>query len=245
VVDGEGRKNPWAPFADRIATLYSQDALDGSNKTRKQSRKHEDIRYDDLITRGSTFQENLIPPEKRWQAFKERRKEGWRNLRNLRKQRELMELRLAHFRALLQLAHQEEMQVYLMISPYHEALLDHLVQSGNWSTFEWWKRRLVELNEQVAKEAGRPVFPLWDFSGYHEIALDPPPSDEHPKHIMQYYVECSHYRKRVGDWMISTVLRNRVVREGFGQRLESGDLEGVLEQQRHAMERQQSKSDRS
>jgi len=84
------------------------------------------------------------------------------------------------FRQTVERARSQGVQVILFVPPMSEYELELVRQSGQWRTFQNWKRALAAIG------------PLWDFSGYNQVAA----SDQFFMHIM-------HCKTAVGE----TILR--------------------------------------
>ncbi len=107
----------------------------------------------------------------------------------------------ADFSRILEIAHQYQIDLRLFISPSHARDMEVIAAIGLWEVFENWKRQLVELNFFEAQRFNKKQFPLWDFSGYNSITMEPVLSSNRlePK----YFWESSHYRKEVGNLVIN------------------------------------------
>ena len=109
---------------------------------------------------------------------------------------------LADLRAILEMAQRRHVDLRLFVSPSHARQWETLAAAGLWDVWETWKRQLVALNEEEAGRAGRPPFPLWDFSGYDMISSEdlPAEGDSRP---MKNYTDSSHYTPDVGRRMVA------------------------------------------
>lgn len=142
------------------------------------------------------------------------------------------QLTIEHYRQLLALAYRDDIDLRLFISPVHARLLEAKYAVGLWPTFERWKRLLVETNEQAAQAAGKPPFPLWDFSGYNSYTTEAVPLASDPVQRMRWYRESSHYTRELGDRILDRVLETAAgtvaARDSFGVRLTSATIERHL-----------------
>lgn len=109
---------------------------------------------------------------------------------------------LADLRAILALAQQQKIDLRLFISPSHARQWETLAVAGLWQDWEYWKRQLVTLNEQVAIQAGKAAFPLWDFSGYDAISSENLPDEGSPD-MMKHYSDSSHYLPALGQRLVA------------------------------------------
>lgn len=148
---------------------------------------------------------------------------------------------LEQLRALIALAHQRKIALALFISPSHARQWETLAALGLWDRWEEWKRRLVEINEQEAARAGRPAFPLWDFSGYNRVTSENLPDADDRNAEMFGYIESSHYKPNIGDWVLDrlfdTTDEQRPAPNDFGVRLSSANIAAHLADVRSARAR--------
>lgn len=220
--DGTRRRGPgWSRFGN---TLFSLDAWNDSRETFKQSRRRKTQSREELLQRGGAYQLSLITPDKRLSEFNNRLKEAQFNFTVLRNGNDIMTSNLDAFQAFIDWAEAENVEVFLYISPYHQAVLDTMVANRSWVAFEQWKRALVVRNNSE--------FPLWDFSGYHAIARDPGPDSNHPFREMKWWVECSHFRKIVGDLILDRIAGGSEQPGDFGLCLTANNLEATFQLQR-------------
>lgn len=103
--------------------------------------------------------------------------------------------------------------------------------------FDQWQRKLVRMNSQTARSNRNKPFPLWDFSGYHPVAVNPYPTEENPFLIMKWYRESSHYRKITGDMILDRMLGNPISQTIFGAPLTRQNLDFILDAQGKLMQK--------
>jgi hypothetical protein len=85
------------------------------------------------------------------------------------------------------LCEQNNLDLYVYISPVHAILLESFWQIDEWSSYEEWKKQLLD------------IIPVWDFSGYHEISMSSLKSGE-------YYNDLSHFSKKTGGYILHQML---------------------------------------
>lgn len=207
-------------FAESLETVFSQNNLSPVIYRQDGSRVSE--RYAKAIElRGG--QRKLFFSEVRWGGGPDRKPlpvyDPW-----------------ATFSELLRFARENDIDLRLFISPVHAFLLELYWQTNAWGEFEQWKTQLVEA---IAKEAsqhrvgGKP-FPLWDFSGYNTITLEPIPAIDDAKTQMRWYWEGSHYTEDTGTLILDKIfsMSNSYLPPDFGIRLSRDNLSKVLAETR-------------
>lgn len=127
----------------------------------------------------------------------------------------------AEMRALLDAAAANpQVQVDLLIYPYHAQLLAMFEAAALWSRFEAWKDVLVA--EVAAARARHPqaTIRLVDFSGYGPWQCEPIPA-EGSRAVTQWYWEAGHFKAALGEKMLGRLL-GADGESGFGMDLEEG-----------------------
>jgi hypothetical protein len=143
-----------------------------------------------------------------------------------------------YFRRILEEVHRSKIEFYILISPAHARQWELTARAGLWDKWEAWKREVVRLNEEVARERRRKPFPLWDFSGFNTYTMEAVPALGDKKTMMRWFWESSHYRKELGDLVLDRVLNysdpGRQIAHDFGVMLTSENIERHLESLREA-----------
>ena len=145
---------------------------------------------------------------------------------------------LDHYRKLLDLAHREGIELHLLISPSHATHWVLLERLGLWSRFEQLKRDLVRINRSASAQAGKPPFPIWDFSGINSFSIEPIPLENESRKKMQWVWEPIHYRVELGNRMLGLVLGNYSPSENsgdFGVQLMDRNLATHVDRQRERL----------
>jgi hypothetical protein len=142
-------------------------------------------------------------------------------------------------RALLELARAHDVQVYLYVSPEHA--LGALVERVAFDPvrIDSWRAALVAMSDALADESGgRFVVPVWDFSGFSSVTQEPVPAPGDASARMGNYWEQSHYRKRVGDWILDRIFGLQSTGEplpaDFGVRLTTQNMAAHFASERAA-----------
>lgn len=132
------------------------------------------------------------------------------------------------FQSILLLAHDEGLELDIVILPVHARLLDLLDYSGLWESFENWKRSLVAINADVARSREKPTFPLWDFNGYFAEIMEPVEETTESGQIRWFY-DPAHPHVDTGDLILDIVSGQRPA--NIGGKIHSENIEEWLDDQ--------------
>lgn len=91
------------------------------------------------------------------------------------------------FRATIEAARRRGVETIVFVPPMTGYELELIRQTGNWATFQDWKRRLAQLGA------------FWDFSGYNEIGL----SDSG-------FIDVMHFKPAVGQVILRRLLGDSI-----------------------------------
>lgn len=118
------------------------------------------------------------------------------------------------FRAILEFCAEKNIELYIYIGPMHKIHLDMFVDHGMQDIRENWKKKLVE----IARPFG---VPLWDFSTYHDIAMEPLPPEDDTETQMRWFWDTDHYKTEAGDIVMRKILGlpGADAYPGFGEKL--------------------------
>ncbi len=103
------------------------------------------------------------------------------------------------YRRLLAESYRHGIDLRVFISPGHAAECEIYRKAGFWAAMDEWKRALVRLHAEAAAAAGKPAFPLVDFSCANAVTTEAVPPMSDATTPMQGYWEFSHFRKELGD----------------------------------------------
>ena len=109
----------------------------------------------------------------------------------------------AAFRTILRVCAGAGIDVRVFTNPLHAGMLE--IEYGDGRDFEAWLRQVAAV---VAEESAtnRREIPFWNFYGYNSITTEPFPDKSQPRSTLQNYWEISHYRKPIGDLVLSRVM---------------------------------------
>lgn len=136
-------------------------------------------------------------------------------------------------RRIVATARRDGVDLRLFISPMHAQLGVVIDQLGLWSVYEDWKRQLVTvLDEDAAAHPGQAPFVLWDFSGFNRVTTEVVPAAGDNQTQMNYFWECSHYKKETGDLILDRIFdfhdASRMLPQDFGIHLRRDNIDAFL-----------------
>jgi hypothetical protein len=136
------------------------------------------------------------------------------DLRETYQNYQLSDEALNNFKSILETCKQRNINVKVFISPSHATQWEAIRASGLWSTFEQWKREIVEIT------------PIWDFSGYNSVTTEAISPE------MQNYSDSSHYTPKVGDLVLNRLFQHDegVLPSDFGVGITTENIEEHLKQ---------------
>lgn len=140
---------------------------------------------------------------------------------------------LDDYAALLRLAHENNIELTVVILPVHARLLEMLDYAGLWPYLEYWKRQLVVINEETASAMKRPPFPIWDFNGYYPVATEQVSSDDNAQPL-QWMYDSAHPSVDTGNRILD-IIAGRTPAD-FGGALRSTNIDVWLLSQRKLRE---------
>lgn len=117
------------------------------------------------------------------------------------------------FEKIVKLAQEKGIKLIIFISPSHATEGETIRATGQWETWENWKRRMVQ------------IIPVWDFSGYNSVTTEP------IKAVMENYADNSHYTSKVGNLVLDRILsyQENQVPSDFGVLMTPKNIEAHLE----------------
>jgi hypothetical protein len=115
-----------------------------------------------------------------------------------------------------------------MLSPSHARLWEVLDFTIGFEVLEEWKRKMVQINEEVAAEYNNPPFVFWDFTGYHELTTEAVPAPDSASQEMEWHYETSHYKPALSDVVFDRIYGLDTPYEDFGRVIHSGNIDEHL-----------------
>ncbi|MCP4672181.1 MAG: hypothetical protein GY857_12845 [Desulfobacula sp.] len=119
----------------------------------------------------------------------------------------------------LSFASLNDIKVVFFVNPYHIEYLLLIDLAGKWESFEKWKYKIFEIAQKHNVE-------IWDFNGVNSFTTEMI-NVSHDKKPLLWFWEPAHYRKELGDIMISRMvnINNRAsTNNKFGEQLDSDNI---------------------
>jgi hypothetical protein len=144
------------------------------------------------------------------------------------------------FRDLVRFARASHRDARFFINPVHARMLIALREAGLWPQYEEWKRALVRVLADEAGESGKSQLPLWDFSGFNSVTMEPIPPEGDTTTVLNWFWEPSHYKAETGNLMLDRILGyrepGRRLPDDFGIALTPDTIEPWIEATRKGVE---------
>jgi hypothetical protein len=141
----------------------------------------------------------------------------------------------SYLRKMIETAYADDIDFNIFFSPVHARYYEAWCLGGSWRGIEDMKRNVVVMVEEAASKYGKRPFPVWDFSGYNIITMEPVPVLGDKETLMRGYWEGSHYTETVSRLMLERMFGDdSAVPDDFGVLLNSGNIDmhlnGIHEQ---------------
>jgi hypothetical protein len=136
------------------------------------------------------------------------------------------------YEKLLKYAYKNNLDLHIIISPYHARKLQAIKLKGLQNKFENWKSNLTLINEKVALEYSSTPYNVWDFSGYNSYNTISLPTLENKKQQLEWFWESTHYKKKLGDLMLAEIFDSNNTdtnnKKKFGKKITSHNINNHL-----------------
>lgn len=132
----------------------------------------------------------------------------------------------SYLRKMIETAYADDIDFNIFFSPVHARYYETWCLGGSWGVIEDMKRNVVVIVEEAASKYGKQPFPVWDFSGYNSITMEPVPVLGDKETLMRGYWEGSHYTETVSRLILERMFGDDgVVPDDFGVLLTSGNID--------------------
>ncbi|MFZ5426547.1 MAG: hypothetical protein ACOZEN_06210 [Thermodesulfobacteriota bacterium] len=126
---------------------------------------------------------------------------------------------LDELRALLGYCRDKRVEVRFFINPFHSIMLDIFQEHGLMDRYIAWKDDLARIVDDANAGLPRPLFHLWDFSGYNEITTEPVLEQGTIRTRLAYYSDPFHYTRTTGRKVLEIMHKGPPPGGDFGIRL--------------------------
>ncbi len=193
---------------DTINTTFSLDAIAASQETIEASKTNPN--YVTHSPKGQ-LQLRLIDRDKSATDYRFNTSIGF-YFKSFPQDYQLSQKHLDNLKKIVKLAKENDIAIKAFISPAHATRYETIRVAGHWQEYEEMKRQLVK------------ILPVWDFSGYNSITIEPI-SEE-----IKNYIDDSHYQEEVGNLVLNRLFNYEVekVPEDFGVLVTSQNIESHL-----------------
>ena len=110
-------------------------------------------------------------------------------------------------RSIIQMASGNDIQLNLVIYPYHAQILLMFEHLGLMPAFEQWKQQVAQELERGRADQPKSKLKLWDFSGYGSFQCETIPAKSDKKSATKWYWEAGHFKPALGEFMLSRMLQ--------------------------------------
>jgi len=227
--------DPWRDFRDRCSALLTMSSFADSLATVRAQHAPYPTGLTDAGFNPKRDYLGIAQREGYFALFQQRDQENalnyWRGPKLVFRSGTRSSAAFEAVDSIVALARSRGIAVRLVIYPYHAHTLTLFHLAGLWPAFEDWKRELVRRTDVARRDAD---IELWDFTGFSPYADEvvPPPGDIRTE--LQWYWEAGHFKKELGDVLLSEILVERADAAGWGRRLTEAALEEHLQRQREA-----------
>ena len=130
---------------------------------------------------------------------------------------------LEDLRTLLRYCRDRGIETRVLINPFHAVLYDVLREAGLWEIYLAWRQAVIAITAEVNAGGPGPRIALWDFSGYNAVTTEPVLTAGGLRDELDFFADSFHYKRNVGNLMLSRMLAGEEGVPGFGRELTPAD----------------------
>lgn len=130
---------------------------------------------------------------------------------------------------------EDGIELKIVLYPYHANFLQILDLSGLSSTFDAWKQELVARTHVAATGYGQYI-QVFDFSHYNAWTTESVPARDDKLTRLTWYWEAGHFKRELGDLILSRVLDPAFIEDDLGLLLNSSNVGRVAQMKRESAE---------
>ena len=106
------------------------------------------------------------------------------------------------FRQIVEYCHANNVRLKVFFNAAHAYYWQLAYKAVGREPLEHWKRRVVEINENVAAENQTDSFAIFDFSGFNAVSVEEIPSADNGYRLMDSFQDVMHFSTRSGAEML-------------------------------------------
>lgn len=212
-VDSNGSPNPDRPrqwLRDTAATMFSLDAIVDSVKTIAErnnpyaenltSRGFNPMRDYLLIARNDGYRSMFLQKDQaNIKAYLKRPQAIYRS-------NSTTSTPIEHLQHIIAVCRANNIQLKLVIYPYHARLLEIINATGHWAALEQWKGALMRIvDEDDGNHPGSGLVTLWDFSGYNSYTTELVPEPHDLTTQTKWFWEAGHFKSELGHIVLQKI----------------------------------------
>lgn len=138
-----------------------------------------------------------------------------------------------YFSNIVDIAYQNNIELHIYFPPVHARYYEAMCMAGKWTTMEKMKRMVVDIVDKKSQEYGRPIYPVWDFSGYSQVTTEDVPSYEDKHKLMNGYWDDSHYTVKTAKLIFNRLFNRGNDADKFGVYISRDNIDKHLQNIRH------------
>ncbi|WP_078431931.1 hypothetical protein [Metabacillus halosaccharovorans] len=181
---------------DLIDTLFTKQAFEDSIKVLIDNSLNKSYFIQDKYLDNGSHNEDILftISQKSFLLGKNRFYENLKeqiDIKSISSEYQLSKVKLNNLRNIVEFCKKNNIELLIFIQPVHSITLEGYVNvgSGSEDKYEQWKKEVVNIT------------PIWDFSGFNRITTTSTDN-------FNYYIDASHYRKNVGNFILDRLLGN-------------------------------------
>lgn len=114
-----------------------------------------------------------------------------------------MDRHLLAFRDAVEYSHAQGLDLKIFFNTAHAYYWQLLYEQSEGRLLDYWKQRIVEINQHSAEKFGAAPFPVFDFSGFNTISTEEVPSRLNDYRFMDGFQDIMHYNLETGGKMVN------------------------------------------
>ncbi len=114
-----------------------------------------------------------------------------------------------YFSNILELAHENKVNLRIVIPPMHATAHLSLIKSNKYSLYQKWKEMLLKENLRIATRFKNTSFPLYDFGLINKYSMEEIPFNQDTKKMV-WFTDAFHFSKVYGDKIMDFIFMDNL-----------------------------------